>query len=62
MAEYVLIGNGVAGIKAIEQIRKSDSDGKITMVGEENYPFYYRPQLPGYISGSVDEGKLWGNL
>lgn len=60
MAEYVIIGNGVAGIKAVEQIRKSDSDGKITMVGEENYPFYYRPQLPGYISGSVDEGKLWG--
>ena len=60
MAEYVIIGNGVAGIKAVEQIRKSDSDGKITMVGEENYPFYYRPQLPGYISGSVDEGRLWG--
>lgn len=60
MAEYVIIGNGVAGIKAVEQIRKSDSDGKITMVGEENYPFYYRPQLPGYICGSVDEGKLCG--
>lgn len=60
MAEYVIIGNGVAGIKAVEQIRKSDSDGKITVVGEENYPFYYRPQLPGYICGSVDEGKLWG--
>lgn len=60
MAEHVIIGNGVAGIKAVEQIRKSDSDSKITMVGEENYPFYYRPQLPGYISGSVDEGKLWG--
>jgi NAD(P)H-nitrite reductase large subunit len=60
MAEHVIIGNGVAGIKAVEQIRKSDSDSKITMVGEENYPFYYRPQLPGYISGSVDEGKLCG--
>lgn len=60
MAEYVIIGNGVAGIKAAEQIRKSDSDSKITMVGEENYPFYYRPQLPGYICGSIGEGKLWG--
>ena len=60
MTEYVIIGNGVAGIKATEQIRKSDSNSKITMVGEENYPFYYRPQLPGYICGSIDEGRLWG--
>lgn len=60
MAEYVIIGNGVAGIKATEEIRKFDSSCKITMVGEEGYPFYYRPQLPRFVCGSVDEGKLWG--
>jgi nitrite reductase (NADH) large subunit len=60
MAEYVIIGNGVAGIKAAETIRKYDDDCKITMVGDEVYPFYYRPQLPRFVSGLVDEGKLWG--
>ncbi|MEE9259897.1 MAG: FAD-dependent oxidoreductase [Candidatus Scalindua sediminis] len=60
MAEHVVIGNGVAGIKAAETIRKYDSDCKVIMLGEENYPFYYRPQLPRFVSGMVDEDKLWG--
>ena len=47
MAEYVIIGNGVAGIKAVEQIRKSDSDSNITMVGEENYQFLLQASTPG---------------
>ncbi len=35
MAEHVIIGNGVAGIKAAETIRKHDPNGKITMIGDE---------------------------
>jgi nitrite reductase (NADH) large subunit len=60
MAENVIIGNGVAGIKAAEIIRKYDGNCKITVIGEEDYPFYYRPQLPGFVSGKIDENKLWG--
>ncbi len=60
MAEHVIIGNGVAGIKAAETIREYDGDCKITMVGDEVYPFYYRPQLPRFVSGEIDEGRLWG--
>mgnify|MGYP006868121920 CR=1 FL=1 len=30
MKQYVIIGNGVAAIGAIEGIRKVDKDGKIT--------------------------------
>ncbi|MHC4181900.1 MAG: FAD-dependent oxidoreductase [Planctomycetota bacterium] len=60
MDENVIIGNGVAGIKAAETIRKYDSNCKITIIGEEDYPFYYRPQLPGFVSGKIDENKLWG--
>jgi len=60
MDENVIIGNGVAGIKAAETIRKYDSNCKITIIGEEDYPFYYRPQLPGFVSGKIDEDKLWG--
>jgi nitrite reductase (NADH) large subunit len=60
MAEHIIIGNGVAGIKAAETIRKYDNDCKVIMIGEEDYPFYYRPQLPRFVSGKIDESKLWG--
>ena len=60
MTNYVIVGNGVAGIRAAETIRKSDSSGKITMIGDEEYPFYLRPQLPRFVSGKFDESKLWG--
>ncbi len=60
MAEHVIIGNGVAGVKAAETIRKQDADCKITLVGDENYAFYYRPQLPQFVSGKIGEGRLWG--
>jgi len=60
MAEHVIIGNGVAGIKAAETIRKLDSKGKITVVGDEAYAFYYRPQLPEFVAGKIEEERLWG--
>ena len=60
MAEHVIIGNGVAGIKAAETIRKLDSNCKITMIGDEDYAFYYRPQLPEFVAGKIEEERLWG--
>ena len=60
MAEHVIIGNGVAGIKAAETIRKSDPNSKITVIGDETYAFYYRPQLPGFVAGKIEEERLWG--
>ena len=60
MAEHVIIGNGVAGIKAAETIRKHDADGKITVIDDEDHAFYYRPQLPGFVAGKIEEEKLWG--
>ncbi|GJQ59433.1 MAG: hypothetical protein D8M57_09800 [Candidatus Scalindua sp. AMX11] len=60
MKNHVIIGNGVAGIKAAETIRRNDSDCKITIVGDEVYPFYRRPQLPKLVSGKIEEERLWG--
>ncbi|MCP5003102.1 MAG: FAD-dependent oxidoreductase [Planctomycetes bacterium] len=60
MAEHVIIGNGVAGIRAAETIRKHDSNSTITMIGNEAYAFYYRPQLPRFVTGKIDEDRLWG--
>jgi NAD(P)H-nitrite reductase large subunit len=58
MASYLIIGNGVAGTTAAENIRKLDKTGKITVVTEESTPFYYRMRLPEFISGDLIEDKL----
>jgi nitrite reductase (NADH) large subunit len=58
MAHYVIIGNGVAGTTAAENIRKLDQAGEITVVTEESTPFYYRMRLPDFISGDIAENKL----
>lgn len=56
--EYLIIGNGVAGTTAAENIRKNDTDGNITIVTEEDTPFYYRIRLNDYISGELTESAL----
>ena len=58
MANHLIIGNGVAGTTAAENIRKLDKAGKITIVTEESTPFYYRMRLPDFISGDLAEDKL----
>jgi len=58
MTQYLIIGNGVAGTTAAENIRKNDPDGRITIVTEEDLPFYYRIRLPEVIAGKVDETAL----
>jgi len=59
MTHYLIIGNGVAGTTAAEEIRRRDKEGAITVVTEESVPFYWRIQLNEYISGDLKEEKLW---
>jgi nitrite reductase (NADH) large subunit len=58
MNRYLIIGNGVAGTMAAENIRKNDKDGNITIVADEAVPFYYRVRLNEYISGELSEQAL----
>ena len=58
MMKYLIIGNGVAGTTAAENIRKTDEEGAIVILTEEDLPFYYRVRLPEYISGDVREEDL----
>jgi len=60
MAGFVIVGNGVTGIRAAEVLRRSMDDADITIVAEEPYPFYRRPQLADFASGVVGEARLWG--
>lgn len=58
MANYLVIGNGVAGTTAAENIREQDKKGNITIVTDEDLPFYWRIKLNEYISGDISEEQL----
>ncbi|MEE1243606.1 MAG: FAD-dependent oxidoreductase, partial [Frisingicoccus sp.] len=58
MAEYIIIGNGVAAASCIEGIRSLDKDSRITVVSEENYPVYCRPLISYYLEGKTDLERM----
>ena len=56
--KYLIIGNGVAGTTAAENIRANDPDAWITIVSDEDIPFYYRIRLNDCLSGEIGEQEL----
>ncbi len=58
MKTYVIVGNGVAGTTAAENLRKQDAEGRITILTDEDFPFYWRVRLNEYVSGDLEEGEL----
>lgn len=56
--EYVIIGNGIAGIHGAEAIRRYDPEGRITLVGDEAFPPYCRPMISMVLEGSASPGQL----
>lgn len=48
--KYVIIGNGMAGLSAAEEIRKNDNEGRIIIIGGEEYLTYNRVKLSHFIS------------
>lgn len=51
--KYLIIGNGVAGTTAAHNIRLKDSSGEITILTEENTPFYSRIRLIDFLAGEA---------
>ena len=58
--EYLIIGNGVAGITAAQEIRYADIVGRILIVSDEGEPYYYRASLSEWISGQTTDEMLPG--
>lgn len=58
MKKYLIVGNGVAGTTAAENIRKLDSSGSITIITDEPIPFYNRIRLNDFIADGLDEQGL----
>jgi NAD(P)H-nitrite reductase large subunit len=59
MAGYVMVGGGVAATQAAETIRKLGAGGPVTLIAEEERPFYVRPLLADLVAGRVEEARLW---
>ena len=59
MYDYLIIGNGIAGLSATEEIRKKDSDATILIVSEEKSSTYWRTRLSHLISQEFDKDDLF---
>ena len=55
---YIIIGAGVAGISAAENIRRLDPEADIKVINGEDYPFYRRLSLSTYLQGSTELSAL----
>jgi len=55
---YVIIGNGIAGTTAAENLRKNDPNCSIHLLTNEPYPLYNRVSLPRFLQGVIVEQKV----
>ncbi|GFM35409.1 NAD(P)/FAD-dependent oxidoreductase [Desulfovibrio psychrotolerans] len=55
---YVIVGNGVASVGAIEGIRKVDKEGRILVVSEEQTPTYGRPLISYFLAGKIGLDRM----
>ena len=56
---YVIVGGGIAGTTAAEELRKLQPDAEITIVSEEQHPCYSRVLLPHYLKGKVPRERVF---
>lgn len=57
--QFVIIGNGIAGITTAATLAASAPDAKILVYTDETYPYYRRPWLPDFLSGRLDKEELY---
>jgi nitrite reductase (NADH) large subunit len=55
---HLIVGNGVAGTTAAQQIRQMDPDCEITMLTEEAHPFYSRIRLIDFLADEATEDDV----
>lgn len=55
---YIIIGNGIAGIEAAFAIRKNDPDGTIKIISSSEHLHYYRPNVIEYLGNGTTIEKL----
>lgn len=56
--KYLIIGNGIAGLAAVREIRKNDEVNSIMMISNEATLTYYRTKLTEYLSKDFSDEEL----
>ena len=56
--KLVVIGNGMAGVAAIEAILKKGADVSVTLFGDEPHPNYNRIYLSDVLAGKTSPSKI----
>ncbi len=59
MRNIIIIGGGIAGTTAAEEIRARDKECSITILEAEVHPCYSRVLLPHYVKGKVGREKVF---
>lgn len=60
MTDYLIIGDGAAGIAAAETVRGRDPQATLTVISDDPQPHYYRAALTNYLIGQLRDEQLWG--
>ncbi len=55
----LIIGGGVCGTSAAEELRKISPDAEITIISNENHPLYSRVLLPNYVLGKAPRERMF---
>ena len=55
--KYVIIGAGIAGISAAEELLKLDRSPSITIISDEDY--YFRAALSDYFQGKIEQTEIF---
>lgn len=55
---YVIVGNGIAALRAAEAIRARDAEGTIKLITDEAYPVYSRPLTSYLVAGWVTDERM----
>ena len=55
----LVVGNGLAGTIASKTLRELNSATDIAIYAEENYLYYPRPNLIGFLAGNTSQGNLF---
>ncbi|MGQ0541529.1 MAG: NAD(P)/FAD-dependent oxidoreductase [Blastocatellia bacterium] len=57
--KYLIIGGGVTGTTAAEELRKTDVNAEITVISAERHRLYSRVLLPRYVKGTLPREKCF---
>ena len=57
--DHIIVGGGIAGTAAAEQVRRMDADARITIITAEPYPLYSRILLTEFLAGKMEESRVF---